>query len=278
MIPLAVPNISPLEHAYVAAALADGHVGPEGPFVHQFEAVIAKRAGRKWAIATITGTAALHACAATLWAGVRGEPVVVGRYAYPAMQNVLTNLGVPFVFHLQGLDHDLATYTRGGICIADRAPALGEPPYLGADVECYSFAANKTFTCGHGGAIVGDDLCLRKAIYQQVVQGYDRPGRLNFRMANFNAALGCAQLDRFDELRTAKCRIWARYRDVGLPLVERGASRWMCTLDADLDLVNRLAAEGIQSRAEPAGVSIPCSTGLHPEDQEEVIRRCRQLL
>lgn len=281
MIPLAVPNIGPLEREYVAAALTDGHVGPNGPFVRQFEALVAKAAGREWAIATITGTAALHAAVTTFWAGPGGyEHVTIGRDAFPAMRNVLKMLDRPHVYNMTGKNHDLAVYRRGvaEIAIADRAPAIGEAPCLEAAVECYSFAANKTVTCGHGGAIVGDDMCQRNAILAQIEPGYGRLGLLNYRMANINAALGCAQMLRLDELKAAKQLIWTRYAMAGLPLVERGASRWMCTIKAEPWITDTLAEHGIQARYEPAGVSLPCSTSLSEADQDEVISQCLLLL
>lgn len=284
MIPLAVPNIGLLEREYVAAALADGYVGPDGPFVRQFESLVAKAAGRTWAVATITGTAALHAAVATLWAGSANyERVRIGRDAFPAMSNILTMLGRAHSYDLSGTNHDLAVYRRAPIelAIADRAPAIGEDPCLDAAVECYSFAANKTVTCGHGGAIVGDDPALEEAIRTQIVQGYGRPGHMNYRMANLNAALGCAQMLRLEELRMLKRRVWNRYIVRDLPLVHRGASRWMCTLNVPCpaDFVKELAASyNIQARAEPSGVSIPCSTGLSKADQDKVIAACQALL
>lgn len=269
MIPLAVPNIGELERRFVDAALLDGHVGPDGPFVRQFEALVAAAAGRKWAIATITGTAALHAAVMTLWRGSIVNCPIVGNLSFPAMSNVLTLVGRAIRCNMSGIDHDLAYYCGGyaGPSIADRAPAIGEPASHAA-IECYSFAANKIITCGHGGAIVGDDALLEERLRMQIIQGYARPGLLNYRIANLNAALGCAQMQRLAELKAAKRRIWDTYLVAGLPLVNRGASRWMCTLPSDPGLVDHLAMFGIQARAEPAGVSIPCSTGLTPRTKK----------
>jgi hypothetical protein len=92
-------------------------------------------------------------------------------------------------------------------------------------------------------------------------------------MANLNAALGCAQMERLDEFRAAKRRIWHRYEEQGLPMVERGASRWMSTIRADESLVQYMAERGIECRVEPGiGVSLPCSTHLTEAEQGTVLK------
>lgn len=273
MIPLAVPNLGPKESEYVAEALASNWAGPSGPFVERFEALVAKASGRKWAVATITGSAALHVAALVLGFGFKH--IDVPRHAFPAMRNVLANLDAKIRLVAGGGSHDEQRYANGrGPALCDRAPAIGE---LASDavLECYSFAANKTATCGHGGAVVGDDAGLEFSVRSDIHQGYGRHGIFNYRMANLNAALGCAQMERLDELKEAKRKIWNRYRDAGLPMIDRGASRWMATVNLPHALVGRLETQGIESRVEPSGgVSLPCSTGLTRDDQEKVIRAC----
>lgn len=261
----------------VKRAVASGWVGPDGPSVDVFEARVAAKSGRKWAIATITGTAALHAAAYVIWA--RRPRVNSFEAAFPAMANVMIQLGYAGYSVPGGIDHDLAIYKPmhepTAVVIADRAPALGEPRSE-ADVECYSFAANKIITCGQGGAIVGDDHDLEQRIRDEIRQGYFHDGHFNYRMSNLAAALGCAQIERLPELKEAKRRIWNRYRDAGLPMVERGASRWMSTIAIPYPHLHERAKQlnkmGIMARAEPAGLSLPCGTGLSVADQDRVIR------
>lgn len=282
MIPLAVPNLGWRERVYSAEAVHSGWVGPDGPFVQRFEAMVAKAAGRTWAIATITGTAALHACVFTLW-GRKDIVVAEARCAFPAMLNVIDQLGgvVYPGADRGGVDHDLQLYANlrreWEPVIADRAPAIGEPQ-SDADVECYSFAANKIVTCGHGGAIAGDDPDMEKRLREEICQGYGRSGHFNYRMANVNAAIGCGQMERLDELKAAKRRIWQRYADAGLPMVRRGASRWMATINAPGSIVEKLAQKNIEARSEPSGVSIPCSTNIEDWEQDRIIEICRNLL
>jgi hypothetical protein len=214
--------------------------------------------------------------AAALLRGLRRESAVVSTLAFPAMRNVLNGMmGCKIVEERYGGEsHDEAYYPG---YIFDRAPAIGEPPKYG--LECYSFAANKTVTCGHGGAVVSDDPFDERDIREIVRQGHGRSGQLNYRMANINAAIGCAQMERLEEFRAAKKRIWNAYRDVGLPMVERGSSRWMSTIRADESLVDYMREKGIECRVEPGiGVSLPCSTALSEADQKRTIDMCLSFL
>ena len=267
MIPLAVPNLTGKEAEYTAQAISSGWVGPDGPFVRRFEEMVAKAAGRKWAVATITGTAALHTASMAL--GLYKTRQHVPRLAFPAMANVLYDMHCERTLIDGGEDHDFVCYGTWMGSVADRAPAIGEPRTR-ATLECYSFAANKTATCGHGGAVCGDE--EEDVVREAVRQGHRRAGTHNYRMANINAAIGCAQMERLEEFRAAKKRIWNTYRDAGLPMVERGNSRWMSTIRADESLVDYMREKGIECRVEPGiGVSLPCSTSLTEVEQAIVI-------
>ena len=276
MIPLAEPNLTGKELEYVAQAIASGWVGPDGPFVERFEDMVAKASGRAWAVATITGTAALHASASVL--GFAGAVIDVPLSVFPAARHVFDGMGCEIRDVTGGTEHDTQGYIANGRrwpVLCDRAPAIGEPP-TSATLECYSFAANKTVTCGQGGAVVGDDQLLRFELQTTIRQGYYLLGRVNYRMANLNAALGCVQMERLAEFRMIKSRIWDCYCDASLPMVDRGESRWMSTLECDEHehFAHYLKEAGIEARIEPSGISIPCSTTLTEEDQDKVIKAC----
>lgn len=109
--------------------------------------------------------------------------------------------------------------------VVDAAAAFGasyktrSTASLGADLTVFSFNGNKTITCGGGGAVVGDStehiahvrhLCTtarRDENYTHDAIGY------NYRMTNLQAAVGCAQLERADELVSAKQAISNTYND-----------------------------------------------------------------
>ena len=92
---------------------------------------------------------------------------------------------------------------------------LGELDILAATI---SFNGNKTFTCGGGGAILTNHKRFHdkvKHLSTTARSGYeyihDEPA-FNYRMTNVQAAIGCAQLDRFDEFLNKKRYIYEFYK------------------------------------------------------------------
>lgn len=75
MIPLSVPCLAGREWDYVKECLDTNWVSYVGPFVERFERELAAQCGAKFAVATSSGTAALHV--ALLMAGVGAEDEVV---------------------------------------------------------------------------------------------------------------------------------------------------------------------------------------------------------
>ena len=67
-VPWCVPDLSGNESGYLAQAIAAGQAGPAGDFLAWFEGGVAELAGVQYAVATCSGTAALHI--AFLLAGV----------------------------------------------------------------------------------------------------------------------------------------------------------------------------------------------------------------
>ena len=118
--------------------------------------------------------------------------------------------------------------------VADAAAALGAfyrgrpVGRLGADLTVFSFNGNKTVTAGGGGAVVGEDeekTALVRHLTTTARNGpgydHDRVG-FNYRMTNLQAAVGCAQLERLENLVAAKRRIRAVYDAAlaALPILE----------------------------------------------------------
>lgn len=128
-------------------------------------------------------------------------------------------LGIP-----ADMDRIVAIAREFGLkIVADAAAALGATyknrpsGCLGADLSMYSFNGNKTVTCGGGGAITGSDEALMKLVRHLTTTArlgteyvHDIVG-FNYRMTNLEAAVGCAQMERFDEFLAAKRRIFERY-------------------------------------------------------------------
>ncbi|MFB6201235.1 MAG: DegT/DnrJ/EryC1/StrS family aminotransferase [Halorhabdus sp.] len=121
-------------------------------------------------------------------------------------------------------EHDLAI-------IEDAAQGFGAyygDDHLGTlgDVGIISFYADKSLTTGEGGVVLTDD----EEIYERLVQlknfGRTETGTfvhptlgLNFRFTDLQAAVGVAQLDKFDTIRARRQQNLEWYRDIldGVP-------------------------------------------------------------
>lgn len=94
--------------------------------------------------------------------------------------------------------------------------SIGDLDILAATV---SFNGNKTFTCGGGGAILTNNKIFHekvKHLSTTARSGYeyihDLPA-FNYRMTNVQAAIGCAQLERYEDFIKTKKTIFDYYRD-----------------------------------------------------------------
>jgi perosamine synthetase len=130
--------------------------------------------------------------------------------------------------HLYGHPADMVSIMKIAgrhdlIVIEDAAEAHGATvngKKVGSWGQCatFSFYGNKNITTGEGGMITTNDEKLYKRCrflrdhamspdkrYWHPEKGY------NFRMTNIQAALGCAQLERIEEIMQAKRRIFKSY-------------------------------------------------------------------
>lgn len=122
------------------------------------------------------------------------------------------------------MDDIIALAQRRGIpVIEDAAEALGSrykgrPAGTVGTIGSFSFQATKTITTGEGGMVVTNEAALndqmglyrshgmlRKRFYWHEVPGH------NFRLTNMQAALGCAQLEKLDEMVVARKRLHTKY-------------------------------------------------------------------
>ena len=91
-IPLCIPNLVGNEQAYVDECLKTSWLSAAGPFVERFEREFAKELGVGYAVATTSGTAALHIALAL--AGVQpGDEVLLPSLTFIAPANAVRYLG-----------------------------------------------------------------------------------------------------------------------------------------------------------------------------------------
>jgi len=104
-VPLCVPEIGGNEWRYVKECLDTGWVSSVGSYVDRFESELARAVGARFAVATTSGTAALHT--ALLVAGVeRDDEVLVSALTFIAPANAIRYVGAWPVF----IDAEPATW------------------------------------------------------------------------------------------------------------------------------------------------------------------------
>jgi dTDP-4-amino-4,6-dideoxygalactose transaminase len=90
MIPLAVPNISGNEGAYLQDCVTSTFVSSVGPFVDRFEDSVAQATGAACAVATASGTTALHAALHDAGVGP-GDHVIIPTLTFIATANAVAH-------------------------------------------------------------------------------------------------------------------------------------------------------------------------------------------
>ncbi|MEH0936288.1 DegT/DnrJ/EryC1/StrS family aminotransferase [Micromonospora psammae] len=101
---LSPPDVGQLEESYALAAIRSGWVAPLGPDVDAFETELAERIGTAYAVATSSGTAALHLALLGVGAGP-GQVVVMPTLTFAATANAAVYTGAEPIF----VDCDPAT-------------------------------------------------------------------------------------------------------------------------------------------------------------------------
>jgi len=191
-LPVAEPSLGDKELEYVSDCIISNWVSSTGKYVNKFETLFADYCKSKYAVATSSGTAALHLALLALGIG-EGDEVIVPSLTFIAPANAVTYTGAKPVFvdselatwnidpkqiqeaitprtkaiipvHLYGhpadmdLILDIARANKLAV-IEDAAEAHGAE-YKGrkvgsmGDIGVFSFFGNKIITTGEGGMIV----------------------------------------------------------------------------------------------------------------------------
>lgn len=149
---LSAPDVGNLEETYLLDAVRSGWVAPQGPYLDAFEAELARRTGRQYAVALSSGTAALHLGLLELGVGP-GDTVIVPTMTFVATANAVVYTGATPVF-------------------VDVAPDTGNlDPGTLADV-----LASMSRKGSPPSAVVAVDLLGRCAAYGEILEVCDRYG------------------------------------------------------------------------------------------------------
>lgn len=202
MIPVHAPDLGPAEAAALARCVEAGDASGHSPTVRAFEEELASRVGAPYAVATASGTAALHLAFTTLGLGP-GDEVIVPSFTFAPCADMVALTGATPVFvdsdpvtygidvegaraavtpatravlgvHLYGHPCDLTSLAalcaeHGLTLVEDCAQGLGawhrdRPVGSYGALACYSFYANKVVTTGEGGAVTTADPALAERL------------------------------------------------------------------------------------------------------------------
>jgi perosamine synthetase len=226
-IPVAEPDLTGNEEAYVLEAIRSSWISSSGPFLARFEAEFAAATAAEHALAVSNGTVALHLALLSVGIGP-GDEVIVPSLTYVATANAVRYVGAEPVFvdvdpatwcidparvaeaitsrtraiipvHLYGhpaaMDEIMALAAGADLkVIEDAAEAFGAT-YKGRPVGAlghigtFSFYGNKILTSGEGGAVTCNDaeLCDRMRLLRG--QGMDPNRRYFFPIIGYNFRL-----------------------------------------------------------------------------------------
>jgi perosamine synthetase len=129
----------------------------------------------------------------------------------------------------------------------------------------FSFHATKTITTGEGGMVMTNSADLRDRLYLFRNHGmlrtrywHDVPGH-NFRLTNMQAAIGCAQLERIDQIVAERQRIYTSYRSC-------------------LRNIPGIVPQSFAADVEPVvwAVAVKLDPRAYPQGRDEVMRQLQE--
>ena len=239
-IPHSMPTLGSEEAKGLREVLASGRIAT-GEEVTEFEQAMASYLGLKGAVATASGTAALHLC--LLAAGVKeGDEVICPSFTCSALLNAVYYCGAtPTIVDVEeeSMNISLAatckalTKRTAAIIIPhmfgypvetmDDFLALGPPiiedcaQSLGAtsrgrmtgtwgEAAIFSFYATKVITTGQGGMVASRNKKLLERVrdLRQYDKKEDYKVRYNFCMTDLQARMGCIQLGKLPSFFKAR--------------------------------------------------------------------------
>ncbi len=239
MINISKPQIGEDEKAAVMQVLDSGQLA-QGPRVKEFENQFAAWCGTKYAVATSSGTTALHVALLAHGIGA-GDEVITTPFSFIASANCILYANAQPVFadieadyfmidplaiekaitsktkaiipvHLFGQAADMAPIydlaQKHGLAIIEDACQSHGATYQGKMVgswgtACYSFYPTKNMTTIEGGMITTNDEQIAERA--RLLRNHGSPKRylhdslgFNFRMTDFQAAIGLVQLPKLN--------------------------------------------------------------------------------
>lgn len=227
------PTIDAEDVKAVTQVLQSGYIA-QGLLVEEFENRFRKFLGVEWAVATNSGSSALHLSLLALGVG-RGDEVILPSYVCVAVLNAVRYVGAEaklcdiceedlnlrvrdikkeinkrtraiILTHTFGQPADIEEFLGLGIpIIEDCAQSLGAKykgkriGSLGA-ISIFSFYATKMIATGHGGMVASDSQILAQKIrdFREFDERQNYKVRYNYKMSDIEASLGLSQIAKLD--------------------------------------------------------------------------------
>jgi perosamine synthetase len=336
LIPHSRPTLGEEEMRAVSEVIKSGQIA-EGEVVKRFEKSFADKIGVRDAVAVSSGTAALHLVLLAMGIGPADE-VIIPSYVCSALLNAVQYVGAapvlaeidPLTYnmdpedvqqritprtkaiivpHLFGLAADLEKILKLNVpVIEDCAQAVGatyhhRPLGTFGVAAIFSFYATKVMTTGEGGMIIANSPQIMGQVRD--LKTYDEKQiyrvRFNYKMTDFQAALGEIQLAHLDDFIKSRRKIARQYLkrfrllDLKLPAAnaEHIYYRFVVGMQADCTaFVRELAKNGVgcarpvflplhrqlnmkgypvTEKTWEAVLSIPIYPSLHTKEVEQII-------
>src|SRR3989344_4877048 len=214
MIYMARPSIGKEEKDAVLSVLDSGII-TEGKVTREFEKKFAEFVGSKFAVATDSGTSALHISLLCHNIGNGDEVITTPFNIDPSLieEKITDKTKAILPVHLYGNPCDVGRINKIAkkhnlVVIEDACQAhgssIGVHSVGSVNTTCFSFHPTKNMTTAMGGMLTTNDehiaklatklkLCGESDFYYYDVLGY------NYRMTNVNAAIGLEQLKKLPE-------------------------------------------------------------------------------
>lgn len=272
-VPHSVPTVGDEEATAVAEVVRSGQLA-QGREVEAFEKECAAYVGRKYGVATSSGTAALHLALAA----VDAHEVALPSYACAALLTAvhlqgagakLCDIGPDFLIDCESIpessDTVIVPHLFGGRAalpsrpntIEDIAQSFGGTTGKETLLSVTSFYATKLVTTGEGGMVFTDDHSLHHFLreYRTYDKRDDSRARFNYKMTDFQAAMGRVQLRRLPRFLAQRRAIAERYMKtltdlpIGLPSqVDPVYFRFVIRTDRRAALERHLRNRGIDAK------------------------------
>lgn len=256
------PTLDASDIRAISEVIRSGYIA-QGKIALRFEEALAEFIGVRGAVATSSGTAALHLGLLAL--GIkRGDEVILPSYVCLALLNAINYTGATpricdinptdfnisineakkkinkrtkaiVVPHMFGMPADIEELLKLGVpIIEDCAHSIGAT-FKGKKVgsfgviSIFSFYATKMLTCGEGGMVCSDSAKLLKKIRN--MREYDKKDKFatyfNYKMSDIQAALGLNQLLRLPSFIAKRKQMAFRYNS------------WFSKCKIELPIINK---------------------------------------